>query len=183
MTPDPTDDRRPEMERATLGYARYVGEYPTPRRHRRLVVLLLLATALAGIWSIILGTVTLGDAWVFGLLLIAGGTCLCWATIGKLAAASTQLKAAIVLLLAGMAMYFPVAVMAHLLYVRQRTLHAAELQARQSDFRHMPTEAEHEVFTYAMFRDNALAAMALGTACSAYAAARLVVRRGTDLRG
>jgi hypothetical protein len=145
-----------------------------------LVAFLVLGTALAGVWSIVLGAVSLGDAWVFGLLLIAAGTCLCWATIGKLAAASTRLKAALVLLLSGMALYFPVAVMAHLLYVRERALHAAELQARQSDFQHMPTEAEHEVFTYAMFRDNAVAALALGTACSIYAAARLVVRRGTD---
>jgi hypothetical protein len=56
------------------------------------------------------------------------------------------------------------------------------LQAFRSDFHHLPTEAEHYVFTYAMFRDNALVGTALGAACSIYAVVRLVARRGIDIR-
>ena len=173
----PTVRSHSKEQPATLDYARYAGEYPQPRFHSRLVVLLVLAAALVGVWSIIVGALCLGDAWGFGLPLIAAGACLGWATIGKLSAASCRPKAALFLILPSITMYLLVAIAAQQRYVRQKSLYAAELQARQSDFRHLPTEAESRVFTYAMLRDNALAGMALGGICAVYAATRLIARK------
>src|SRR4051812_12787916 len=95
--PNPTN--RPSQTSEPLDYATRVGEYPRPTAHPRLVLPILLLTALAGIWSIIIGVTSLGDIWLFGVLQIAAGICLCWGTIGKLSAANVRPKSALALLL------------------------------------------------------------------------------------
>jgi hypothetical protein len=173
-------DDKPKADSHPLGYATHVGEYPQLQTHPRFVVLLIALTALGGVWSIILGAMSLGDAWKFGLLLIGAGLCLCAATLGKLSAKSLRLRAAILLLTLGIAIYVPVIVIADRLFKIQNGRYASDLAAQQSDSRHLPTEAESEVFMYAMVRDCAAISSLLGLGCGVYAGIRLVARRGND---
>ena len=174
------DKDEPVIDTLTLGYATHIGQYRQSQSHPQLMVLLIGVTTLAGAWSIILGVTSLGDAWGFGLLLIGAGVSLCSATLGKLSAAKLQLKPAILLLILSIAIEIPIVIIAHRLYEVQHASYARDLAARQSDFEHLPTEAEHQVFTYAMVRDSALISISLAIACMVYATIRLAARRGVD---
>jgi hypothetical protein len=145
--------------------------------HPPLIPVLLLLTALGGIWSIILGVMSLGDVWIFGLLLIGAGACVCWATLGKLAAAKIRPKGAFVLLLAGIAAYAIAIVLAQKLYDEQQVrYHNLQLSDRGPVFQ-LPSEAERQVFTYAMIRDSSLASAGLAAVSCAYAGVRIVSRK------
>jgi len=163
-----------------LGYARHVGEYPQLQSHHWIIVALIGLAALAGVWSIILGAMSLGDAWLFGILLTVGGVCLCWATLGKLSAKGMRLRAALVLLAISMMMYLPVIVVANQMFQRQSARYARQLGMGGSDVLRPASTAELETFSYELVRNQALISVALGLGCAIYAGARLIGRRGVD---
>jgi hypothetical protein len=156
MSVEPPDKPESAASPTPLVYATHVGQYPQLQDHPRYVVILIALAGLAGVWSIILGVFSLSDLWFFGLLLIGAGICLCWGTVGKLSSKGMRLRAAMLLLISSIAIYTPVIVISHMQYTQERNRNARALEMEQSDWRHTPTEAEQEVFTYKMIRDNAV---------------------------
>jgi hypothetical protein len=180
MTEGPGDKPSAAPQPLPLSYGRHVGEYPQPRNHPPMIVLLIGLTALAGVWSIVFGAMSLGDAWLFGVLLVGGGACLCWATLGKLGAKGMRLRAAILLLAVSIMLYAPVIVVAHQMLQRQKVLHARELATSPRDVRAPATDAELDTYSYEFTRNQALISAVLGLGCGIYAAVRLAARRGVD---
>ncbi|HEX4795866.1 MAG TPA: hypothetical protein VH370_18910 [Humisphaera sp.] len=180
MSGEPTHDSGDKPQPTMLGYARHVGEYPQLQSHHWVIVLLIGLAALAGVWSIILGAMSLGDAWLFGILLTVGGVCLCWATLGKLSAKGMRLRAALLLLAISFAMHLPVILMANEMFQRQSTRYARQIGTGGSDVLRPVSAAELETFSYELFRNQALISVALGVGCAIYTAARLIRRRGVD---
>jgi hypothetical protein len=173
----------PQRPLAKLDYAIHIGAYPSPRLqpHPWFAVLLIGLAILAALWSITLGTMSLGDLTILGWGLIGAGVLLFWGSFGKLSARRLRPKAALLFLLASLAIYIPVIVMSHLNYVRQQTRYARDLETLHSSFGQMPTYAESQVYTFSMIRDTAAVSSLLGAGCCTYALTRLMRRRGDDL--
>ena len=180
MTGEPIPKSDGQSPPKILGYARHVGAYPQMQSHHWLMVTLIGLAALAGIWSIILGAMSLGDAWLFGILLTVGGVCLCWATLGKLSAKGMRLRAALLLLILSVVMYLPVIVIANEMFQRQKARYAGQLATGGSDVLRPVSTAELDTFGYELVRNQAALSAALGFACAIYAGTRLIRRRGVD---
>ena len=156
----------------TLEYAAPEIRQDAKAVHPPVIFLFIVLTALAGVWSTVLGLTCVGDLWEVGLLLIASGVCLCWGAVGKLSASNLRPGAAIALLLPGVAISVLAAAISHSAFERQQRAYARALQVDRSEFRHLPTETERQVFTFVMLRDDAIASAGLGAICIGYAAWR-----------
>jgi len=161
-------DQTPAGEGSTLDYATRFGAHPQMQVHPPLIPVLLLLTVQLR---------NAGLAFVDFLRYTGAGACVCWATLGKLAAAKIRPKGAFVLLLAGIAAYAIAIVLAQKLYDEQQVrYHNLQLSDRGPVFQ-LPSEAERQVFTYAMIRDSSLASAGLAAVSCAYAGVRIVSRK------
>ena len=137
--PKSTDGQRD----STLDYATRVGAYPQKTAHPPLVLFVLMLTALAGIWSVIIGTTSLGDFRLVGLLQIGAGMCLCWGTIGKLSATNLRPKGALGVLVPGVVMLVAVVALANQVYAAEQAKHPNFQLTDQGRAIRLPSEDFH----------------------------------------
>jgi hypothetical protein len=159
-----------------LDYATQVGEYPTPRPHPGVALWLIGLTALAGIWSTILGLFYSIDWLACAGQLVGGGVLLCWATIGKLSAANIRLRSALLILTIAIGFEAGATVVANGEYQRRVAQYGYHLESLEN-IRARPTAGERKVAPYEMLRNAGGVSALLGTLVWLYVAGRLVSRR------
>lgn len=161
--PEPNGDgySTDQHEDRPLDYATRLGPYVSPPRHSALALCLIGVTAIAGIWSIILGMFYLGDWPSCAGLLIGGGGLLCCATIGKLSASKLRLRSALLTLRLAVGLELGATVAANRQYQLRVARYGYQFNSH-AQFRDSATAGERAVAPYEMLRNAGLASSTLG---------------------
>jgi hypothetical protein len=86
----------------------------------------------------------------------------------------------VIFLVASIAIYIPVILIANQLYAEELERHYITLQSQSGGALDVPTGAEQQVFTYKMIRDSAGLSMLLAVGCAVYAGIKLLSRSESD---
>ena len=145
-----------------LGYATPVGPHPSAQRHSPLALCLIGITAIAGIWSVILGLFYVADWPKCAGPLIGGGVLLCWATVGKLSAPNLRLRSALIILTLAVGLAVSATGEANREYGLRVAKYGYQFNA-QAGIRAPASGGERAVAPYEMLRNASLASASLGT--------------------